>query len=159
LERCVPETHRFETFAASARRAQSLTSLNHGPFLHTFVADLQVRCRPEPDSLKRRLCRKKTASSERTISIRFSKSVLSWKRRKETNLLGHLTQGGLSGGDSFPMSPSGSRRSVQISHADLPVIGVTSKNLYRVAFQCSDIPIHNCAYVIADRIQLTDLRD
>ena len=96
MERCVPETHRFETFAASARRAQSLTSLNHGPFLHTFVADLQVRYRPEPDSLKRRLCRKKTASSERAISIRFSKSVLSWKRRKEKNLLGPLTQGGLS---------------------------------------------------------------
>jgi len=54
------------------------------------------RCRPEPDSLERRLCRKKTASSERAISIRFSKSVLSWKRRKETNLLGPLTQGGLS---------------------------------------------------------------
>ncbi|MBV8968256.1 MAG: hypothetical protein JO331_04245 [Verrucomicrobia bacterium] len=54
------------------------------------------RCRPEPDSLKRRLCRKKTASSERAISITFSKSVLSWKRRKETNLLGPLTQGGLS---------------------------------------------------------------
>jgi hypothetical protein len=57
------------------------------------------------------------------------------------------------------MSPSGSRRSIQISHADLPGIGFTSKNLCRVAFHCSDSPIHHCAYLIANRIQLIDLRD
>ena len=60
--------------------------------------------------------------------------------------------------DCFELRPNQSRglpRSIDIGHADLPVISVTNVDNYRMAFVMALLIVFgDCAYVIADRIHL-----
>jgi hypothetical protein len=68
-----------------------LRSGSVGPYLPRFVSALEQK-RFSRDTIRRYI----RGADNFDITITFSKSMLSRTRRKETNLLGPLAQGGLS---------------------------------------------------------------